>query len=362
MCLIIKHGTTTNILPREVFDYVYSRNRDGYGVMWVENGRVNIFKTINWSPDQIYDHMKTFEGRKDVVFHLRMRTDGPIVQDLCHPFRVLRKTTHGKDIVMMHNGVIRKPNIPIRENQSDTTAYNKQVLIPKLSAEPDLIHSKDWVEALTADTVGSRLCFMVDSGEIITTGFWHDRYGCSVSNLYMLPVERTNYAGNYSYSGGTDTTWRRGYDDSERYAKYWREHWKKDCFDDVDSTEDTTDNVITLPAATRRANQEEQLRWFRIHANVRTGYAADGTQLLADLMTQPDEETESMCKDAPDAAAAIIKSLCDWIITQATEYTNLVDWEDLHEMQLQKNHPAAMKRIVYARFEQQKQNEKRKVN
>jgi hypothetical protein len=316
MCLIIKMGPTTNMLPRDVFDYVYKRNDDGYGAMWVEDGRVKLFKAIGMSADDIYAHMESFKDRPDVVFHMRMRTHGPVTNDLCHPFRVLRKNVHGMDVVMMHNGVINIKDMSIYDNQSDTTAYKNQYLYPELSKDPTKLNDATWLSKIGNQTMGSRLVFLTDQEQIVTTGGWHTRYGCSVSNEYMLPklAPAVSYYGGYPYRG---------------------------------------DNVTQLPKKSetverKQATADDQLRWYRIHANLRTGYAVDPLQLFADVTTMDDDDLEAMCKDVPDTAADIIKSLCDYIMT---EMADSFDWQDIFEMQSGANHLDAMKRIAEARQE-----------
>jgi predicted glutamine amidotransferase len=213
MCLIIAPGKdgTPALLPREVFDYTYQRNNDGFGAMWTEDGRVNHFKTLNMSKDEIYSTMEEYVERyPDVIFHMRLKTHGKIIPGLSHPFRILNKQRHGKDLFFMHNGILGSFGNNLKYGQSDTTVFKDKVLIPLLTRDPDALEDPEVWEAINKLTSGSRLAFMDSEGKTYfsSESSWNNRYGLKLSNTYMLPAEA--YRGNVSSttnssSNGTGT-------------------------------------------------------------------------------------------------------------------------------------------------------------
>lgn len=193
MCLIIaptKDGTIRALLPRDAFDYAYARNQDGFGAMWTEDGRVNHFKALGMEADQMYDYMQEYVERfPDVIFHLRLKTHGRITPSLCHPFRILHKNRHGKDLFFMHNGVLSSFGNRLTYGQSDTTAFKDKVLIPLLTRNPDALDDPAVMASIDKLTSGSRLIFMDSDGKVWRTSdySWNEKWGPICSNNYMLP-------------------------------------------------------------------------------------------------------------------------------------------------------------------------------
>lgn len=213
MCLIIAPGEDGKkaLLPREVFDYVYNRNNDGFGAMWVEDGRVGHFKTLDLKGDEIYGMMEEYTERyPDVIFHMRYKTHGKIIPGLSHPFRILHKSRHGKDLFFMHNGVLGGFGNNLNYGQSDTTVFKDKILVPLLTRNPDALDDPETMAALNKLTSGSRLIFLDSEGKTWFTGesSWNERYGLKLSNDYMLPYESrpTQMSTIGKTTGSTKTT------------------------------------------------------------------------------------------------------------------------------------------------------------
>lgn len=195
MCLIIAPGRDGQkaLLPRDVFNYSYSRNRDGFGAMWTEDGRVNHFKTLGLTEQETFDMMHEYADKfEDVIFHLRMKTHGKVVPALSHPFRILHKSRHGRDLFFMHNGVLGSFGNNLKYGQSDTTVFKDKILVPLLTRNPDALDDPEIIEALNKLTSGSRLIFLDSTGKTWRTSesSWNSRYGLTLSNTYMLPDEK----------------------------------------------------------------------------------------------------------------------------------------------------------------------------
>lgn len=194
MCLIIAPGKDGKpaLLPRDVFDYTYSRNNDGYGAMWIEDGRVQHFKSTSLEADEIYDAMQArVDSNPETIFHMRLRTHGKIIPGLAHPFRILNKSRHGKDLFFMHNGVLSTYGNRLTYGQSDTTVFKDKILVPLLTRDPDALDDPEVWESLNKLTTGSRLVFMDSEGKTYFTSpsSWNERYGLHLSNTYMVPPE-----------------------------------------------------------------------------------------------------------------------------------------------------------------------------
>ena len=200
MCLIIAPGKEGQpaLLPRDVFDYAYPKNNDGFGAMWVEDGRVQHFKTLGLSADAVYGKMEEYtELHPDVIFHMRLKTHGKIIPGLAHPFRILNKSRHGKDLFFMHNGILGGYGNNLSYGQSDTTAFKDKVLIPLLTRDPDALDDPEVWNMINRETSGSRLIFLDSEGKkyITSPSSWNNRYDLTLSNTYMIPPEvRSNYS------------------------------------------------------------------------------------------------------------------------------------------------------------------------
>jgi predicted glutamine amidotransferase len=203
VCLIIAPGADGKValLPEEVYPSVYAKNNDGFGAMWTENGRVEHVKMLGLSKDEEYAKMKELtEQHPDVIFHMRFKTHGKVIPSLCHPFRILHKSRHGKDLFFMHNGVLSAFGNNLTYGQSDTTNFKDKILVPLLTRNPDALDDPSVMEALNKMTSGNRLIFLDSNGKVHRTSesTWNNRYGLTLSNTYMLPSEHQPYTGNYS--------------------------------------------------------------------------------------------------------------------------------------------------------------------
>lgn len=209
MCLIIAPGADGKaaLLPREVFDYSYTRNNDGFGAMWTEDGRVQHLKVLGLSRDAEYEKMEELvAAHPDVIFHMRLKTHGKVIPSLCHPFRILHKSRHGKDLFFMHNGVLSGYGNSLSYGQSDTTNFKDKILIPLLTRNPNALDDPDIWRELNRMTSGSRLIFLDSNGVVKRTSetAWNNRYGLTLSNTYMLPSEVQTHSNVVSFpSEGT---------------------------------------------------------------------------------------------------------------------------------------------------------------
>ena len=123
MCVIAslpKGKTITN----KTLDQMWKRNPDGGGISWIENGKVQVFKTMKLKAfkTKIKEVTKMY-GDSDILVHMRIATHGSICIENNHPFHVDPQT------VFAHNGIM--PNEfhpPAKSDLSDTRHFNNVFL------------------------------------------------------------------------------------------------------------------------------------------------------------------------------------------------------------------------------------------
>jgi len=120
MCLIIQHTPTVEgqaLSDDEVRD-IYSRNRDGFGFMWVENAQLHTRKGVPANVDEAIGWYRDAASRPGVVVvHWRMATHGAVRHELAHPF-LLSSTA-----ALVHNGVLSSWGNTGRNDVSDTSEF-----------------------------------------------------------------------------------------------------------------------------------------------------------------------------------------------------------------------------------------------
>lgn len=105
MCLIITRKYNGQV-DWQSADRSARHNPDGYGVGYAENGKAVMFRNLAWAP--VRAKAKELEARNEqFVLHMRMATHGAVNLSNCHP---LPLPEH--NLVMAHNGIIWKLNIP----------------------------------------------------------------------------------------------------------------------------------------------------------------------------------------------------------------------------------------------------------
>jgi hypothetical protein len=151
MCLLVKQTSRSPRLSAEWLRDFYASNSDGVGLMYADNGQLEIVKQL---PESAADFVRFYEQHihgRDCFFHLRMRTHGDIDLLNCHPYQVLNMAEHGRDLWLMHNGVLATGN-KADTTKSDTFHYIKDYLRPMLAANPDFAF-----HAAFADIVGEHI-------------------------------------------------------------------------------------------------------------------------------------------------------------------------------------------------------------
>jgi len=236
MCLIIKSDNASE-LKANLLKSAYSNNSDGFGGMFLADGKIQTFKELPQNENEVIKLWDKFKDMKiPMGLHFRFTTNGGTNKANCHPFEVLNKKQHNRDIWVMHNG----PQLPtpmIDVDKSDTHQYVKWVLRPMLANNPELIYNNDWKEMIE-DSIGSdKLLFLDGSNGKFT--IINEDHGETLDNMWLSNTYSINRGVGSDYDVDTDTisnkpknnyisfnsSWGTGYDytyddNVSDYSKY----------------------------------------------------------------------------------------------------------------------------------------------
>jgi predicted glutamine amidotransferase len=218
MCIAIVQ-LEGRVLSKERLKICYEANDDGCGMAWVHNEKVAIFKTLDF--DTFYKEYKR-QTRKHpeskFLIHFRIKTQGKINVDNCHPFRIDEQTA------FIHNGTI--PKMPKCDSRSDTSYFNEQIL----SNLPEGWIYNSAIHALLEQFIGwSKIAVLNHLNEVLilneSSGHWDDD-GNWYSNKSYEEKPVTSYKGYVSYtpksSGRSDwRSHRHDYYDINDRGEYW---------------------------------------------------------------------------------------------------------------------------------------------
>lgn len=191
MCFIFQKPATVEF-PFDLMALAHGRNNDGFGIMFMENGKAHQRHLLPKNFGQVKKLYKRYHNN-DIAVHFRMQTVGKINTELCHPFKILDRRKHGISMYMMHNGTISCDGIKsgFQQDESDTLQLVKQYLHPILKENPELIHQEPFKKMLSGLIgISNRLVFLDDTGkfEFINRSTGYDlEEGVWLSNLYGIP-------------------------------------------------------------------------------------------------------------------------------------------------------------------------------
>lgn len=256
MCLIIHLKNKESLITKEQFTANLDRNKDGTGIMFAQDGKVIVKKALGKSESQsgmVFRTMKHFKkGRmKELFIHSRFATAGNKDNDNCHPYQVLNKEEHGKDLYVMHNGII-SVNRTKDLTKSDTFHFLNEYLKPILVGNFDILKNPNFMEVIESFIGKSNKLVMLDSdgisyyankcmGTDYTKDIWISNENSGIVKKYTPPIytppAKTEYrSGTYS---GAYNQWSEG--DQDDYNDYYPPY-KKDTnkvaslFPDADKT------------------------------------------------------------------------------------------------------------------------------
>lgn len=205
MCVIINKPAGILIPETDILS-AYDINSDGFGMVYYDTREKKLIqnKVMPKTGTELVKLFKDTEGF-NTLYHFRYRTVGGTTEDQCHPFQILNKEEHGKDLFFAHNGTIK--NVDIEGDESDTMAFNRLYLKPILSQNPDVLFNKGFQDLLRACMGNdSKLSFIHDEGTftVVNKEAGSERNSCWVSNTYSF-IPRSKTPKTYNYAGTKKT-------------------------------------------------------------------------------------------------------------------------------------------------------------
>jgi len=209
MCLLFTRtaGVSEQLSDDWLKDF-YSHNKDGFGVMYAEDGILWTQKGIGTVEDWIKFYRK--HEHRTAAFHLRMRTHGHIDLTNCHPYEVYGDGSK-MPVYLMHNGILHTGNH--RDNsKSDTWHFIRDYVIPLTKDQPKVIFTPEFEKVIGKFIGNNRFAMMNQKGEmvIVNKDQGVEWKGMWLSNTYAwdyykaFPRVATDFKSRYHY-GNDDT-------------------------------------------------------------------------------------------------------------------------------------------------------------
>lgn len=313
MCLIVLKKGVEALFTEHQFRKMITANEDGLGIMYRENGRVLVEKSVGGDKAK-FKLWRKHKDRKYYAMHSRLRTHGEINLDNCHPYEVLNIDKGDSiDLYMMHNGVIR--NAPeLDKKMSDTWNFIEAVIKPIAKANVDLLWENSAIqEMITSFIGGSKLLFMRSdkephvltfnekAGDLIT--------GCWLSNLHSTGDTKHSYISNtHTYQSNFNAT-------KEEYIPWWNK-------------ETINPNVITNKTHEQKSELENE--WDEgAYGDYCGGYSLQNKKSNIDVTATP----LAIINKTVVTSSKLPKAREDHLLTMLQCYKSMTDYDMIKTMQ-----------------------------
>jgi len=163
MCIIFTNPASEPLLSDDWIKNFYSRNKDGYGVMYHIDGVLYTAKGVGTEDDAVAFYKEHASKGVDTIFHFRLKTHGAIETDQSHPYDVFENETYA--VAMMHNGILFTGNADDKD-KSDTWHFIKNYLTPIATAHPDMLFNEAFIKLLGVFIGNNRFVFMSNTGQV----------------------------------------------------------------------------------------------------------------------------------------------------------------------------------------------------
>lgn len=291
MCLLVKQSASTSFTDDFLID-VFSKNSDGLGVMYADEGKMHIFKCLPTTAQDFIDFYRAHIDNRDCVWHARMQTHGDIDMENCHPYRVT------DDVWMAHNGILATGNNNDK-TRSDTWHFIKNVLRPALESNPDLLLDADYQNFLASMIGGSnKFGFVRSDGQIVVINEQAGVEFCNswLSNTYAWSPAKFGFRSSYQGTAGY-TDMYSGYGRSSSSSWYSRGFSNMQPYYEDEDTEDL--NQVKEVKGSYVGNvQASQLSSSQIRPMVKAAFNSWSRRGIRGI--------EQWVVDAPHKAAAIL--------------------------------------------------------
>ena len=171
MCIILTCEQFTRPDFNLIDDCFYA-NPDGAGLMWCEDGRVQIAKGFTDS-QSLFDAIESTPIESRLVIHMRIATSGGIDVGTCHPFPICTRmeALHAAnvecDAALAHNGVISGMPTSKELGISDTVAFVSLVVNDMYVNEGI---TKSVCRRIKKAAPGNRFAIMTSDGAVYRMG------------------------------------------------------------------------------------------------------------------------------------------------------------------------------------------------
>lgn len=168
MCVIAAIYQSSAPISDEHWENCWDGNPDGFGMMWVDNGVIQMFKSLHkdtaWERSK--EVIRDFHDISPIIMHWRIGTQG-VGLDNCHPFFVNDR------IAFCHNGIISQFSTQAdrKTGRSDTRLFNEYIL----SCLNDGFENNGTTVDLIEDYVGSDKLVFLDRDGVVT--IMNSKYG-----------------------------------------------------------------------------------------------------------------------------------------------------------------------------------------
>lgn len=156
MCIAILNKSGQ--LAEEIFENSFENNPDGCGMAWIEKGQIQTLHNLkSWKP--LYEkYLKIRPATADpILIHFRIGTSGKKDERNLHPFTI------GKDLAMIHNGILTYH--PTNPDYSDTWHFAQ--MLKSLRDPAKLIESESLEFKQLESFIGSsKICYLHKSGKV----------------------------------------------------------------------------------------------------------------------------------------------------------------------------------------------------
>lgn len=234
MCVIVVKEKYGKLPSKTDLENCFTRNGDGAGFMYVENGSVVVdkgymnFKSFYKHYEKLCQKFNNFKG-KNLVMHLRISTAGGVKPENTHPFMItddfkdMKKTYKKCDVALVHNGIISIAR-PSKNQESmginDTMVYIKEYIYPIYKSWKKCFDNNAYLLGINSMT-SSKFAILDSKDNLYRIGEFQEHNGAFYSN--------DSYKG-YSYNYGA---YNWDYFDDSYFDDYYYKRYRTDRYDDM---------------------------------------------------------------------------------------------------------------------------------
>lgn len=161
MCIIALKFKGSDFPIAQTISNCMDSNRDGFAIAWNENGRLNVFKTMDASEMlEKYRHVSSLDpATTGMVFHARIATHGSKKVENCHLW-----TDKSGRLAFAHNGMLH--NVEVHDDMTDSEVFFRDYFLPVMEKCGPKVARR------VADAIrgSSKFALINDKGDILPMG------------------------------------------------------------------------------------------------------------------------------------------------------------------------------------------------